>query len=390
MNEPIKLGTKTGSLICLVLPDLSGGGAERVNVDLAHEFLARGYSVDLVLMRREGDLLASVSSKARIVGLDVQRMREVPLAFARYLKTERPDAVLANMWPLTSMCVLAHRLARSRSRIAVCDHNTLSCQYAGRGFLHSKSMRASMAAAYRMADARVAVSAGVVDDLAALSSLERSQFDVIHNAYSPPAVGDTKGVDAGAAWGVPQGSRILSVGSFKLQKNQALLLRAFAQMGADQDARLLLLGEGPLRGELEALARAEGIGGKVLMPGFAQNPSPYYQSADLFVLSSDYEGFGNVIVEALACGLPVVSTDCPSGPREILDSGRFGKLVPVGDAGALAQAMTEELSRHHDREKLRRRAAEFSVEAAADKYLRLLFSDQNRTPNRDAQEFEAA
>jgi glycosyltransferase involved in cell wall biosynthesis len=140
----------------------------------------------------------------------------------------------------------------------------------------------------------------------------------------------------------------------------------------------MLLGEGALRDELVRLAASEGVGGQVLMPGFVADPGPYFRSADLFVLSSDHEGFGNVILEALACGVPVVSTDCRSGPAEILAGGQFGRLVPVGDAAAMASAMREALDQDHDRAALRRRAAEFSVTRAADQYLELMFPSERR------------
>lgn len=359
--------------LSLVLPDLTGGGAERVMLTLAGEFAARGIAVDIVLMRREGELLDQAPQTVRIVDLKAPRGRQVPLAFARYLRAEKPDAVIANMWPLTTACIAARSIARSKARVVVCEHNMLSRAYVSNGPVHAVFMRRSIAALHPLADARVAVSSGVADDLAALSGIPRARFEVIHNpiAVRPPVAGAEAVVDA--AWQGWRGKRILSVGTLKQQKNQALLIRAFARLVETVDARFMILGEGTLRGELEALTRRLGVADRVLMPGFHPDPAPFYRSADLFVLSSDYEGFGNVIVEALACGIPVVSTDCPSGPAEILDNGRYGRLVPVGDVDALAAAMHAALAADHDREALKRRAAEFFPEKAAQKYLRLLF-----------------
>ena len=161
----------------------------------------------------------------------------------------------------------------------------------------------------------------------------------------------------------------------KAQKNQALLLHAFARLLETVDTRLMLLGDGPLRGALEALARKLGLADKIIMPGFIPDPTPFYRTADLFALSSDHEGLPTVLIEALACGLPVASTDCPSGPAEILENGRWGRLTPVGDAEALANAMAQSLAAEHDREALRRRAADFSPARAADRYLQLLFPE---------------
>jgi glycosyltransferase involved in cell wall biosynthesis len=361
--------------VSLVLPNLAGGGAERVTLTLASEFLARGMAVDLVLMKNEGELLDQVPPGARVVDLKTPRTRQVLLAFAQYLSAERPDAVIANMWSLTIACIAARILARSDARLMVCDHVTLTNAYRSWGVGTAFFMRTSIAGVYPFADVRVAVSSGVADDLAALSAIPRGRFDVIHNPITvrPPAAGEDATVNS--AWQGWCGKRIISVGTFKTQKNQALLLKAFARASETVDARLMILGEGSLRGDLEALAARLGVAERILMPGFFPDPAPFYRAADLFVLSSDYEGFGNVIVEALACGCPVVSTDCPSGPAEILENGRFGRLTPVGDAEALAAAMSESLAADHDRELLQRRAEDFSPERAADKYLALLFPD---------------
>jgi glycosyltransferase involved in cell wall biosynthesis len=155
-------------------------------------------------------------------------------------------------------------------------------------------------------------------------------------------------------------------------KDYVTLLTAFAVMCKKIDARILILGEGECRAELEAQIKNLGLENSVFMPGFIKNLTSYYQRADLHVLSSSGEGFGNVIVEALAAGTPVVSTDCQSGPREILADGRFGMLVPVGDAVALANAMAKSLAIKHNCSDLKARAKVFSIDKAVDSYLKLL------------------
>ncbi|SHL76545.1 Glycosyl transferases group 1 [Paracoccus solventivorans] len=208
--------------------------------------------------------------------------------------------------------------------------------------------------------------------MASLSFMTPSRMTTIHNPVRvlPSPAADALD-QADALWGVPPGRRILTVGNLKEVKNHPLLLRSFAQIG-DAQARLMILGQGGNEGKLRALAEELGIIGRVIFAGFHADPAPFYASADLFVLSSDYEGFGNVIVEALSFGLPVVSTDCPSGPAEILDGGRFGRLVPVGDAAALARAMAAALAEPADQVLLKRRAADFSPEIAARSYLSAL------------------
>jgi glycosyltransferase involved in cell wall biosynthesis len=322
-------------------------------------------------MQARGELLAEAQAGFGVVNLACPRARGLPRSLSTYLNQRRPDAVLAAMWPLTVIAPMA-RLAGYRGRVVVSEHNTLSVQYASWGRAHRAALRGSMAAGYRLAHARIGVSSGVADDIAAISGLSRGQFDVIHNpvaARSDPDASTLRDVDA--LWATQPGARILTVGSMKAQKNHPLLLRAFAGL-KDPEARLIFLGTGAGKAGLQELATDLGVSDRVIFAGFHADPTPFYQTADLFVLSSDYEGFGNVIVEALACGTSVVSTDCPSGPAEILKNGKYGRLVPVRDAQSLADAMQAALEAPHDPDLLKSRASDFAPAIAAKRYLELL------------------
>lgn len=357
--------------ISILLPDLRGGGAERVNLDLAHEFARQGDRVEFVLMQARGELLAEAQAAFSVIDLNCPRARCLPRALSRYLRQHRPDALLAAMWSLTVIAPFM-RLIGFRGRVVVSEHCTLSAQYASWGGIHRAALRGSMAVSYRLAHARVGVSAGVVDDIAALSGLPRRMFEVVHNPVPPRPLPDAQALQmVDVLWAAPHGARIVTVGSMKPVKNHPLLLRAFAKMDRP-DARLMLVGTGAGEGALRALTAELGIAQQVIFAGFHPDPTPFYQTADLFVLSSDYEGFGNVIVEALACGTPVVSTDCPSGPAEILENGKYGRLVPVGDAQALADAMQAALAAPHDPAPLKQRASDFAPAIAAKRYLELL------------------
>lgn len=359
--------------IAILLPDLGGGGAERVHLDLAREFDRQGHAVEFVLMREQGEFLCEAQAAFSVVDLGAARARQVPLALARYLHRKRPDALLAAMWPLTVLAPIGRALSGHRCKLLVSEHCMLSTQYSTWGGVHNLFMRSSMALGYRMADARVGVSAGVAHDIAQLAWIPDDQFDVIHNPVARRHEPDSQAlVVAQALWSVPPSARVLTVGSFKAQKNHPLLLRSFARLAQLPSARLMFLGAGAGEDALRALADELGIADRVIFAGFHPDPTPFYRTADLFVLSSDYEGFGNVIVEALACGTPVVSTDCPSGPSEILEGGRYGTLVPVGDEQALANAIAAALSKKHDPERLRQRAMAFAPEIAAARYLELL------------------
>jgi glycosyltransferase involved in cell wall biosynthesis len=371
MRDPVS--RLEGKTVSIVLPDLNGGGAERIGLTLANELFSRGIKTEFVLMQAQGDLIDQIPTGSKLVNLDVSRLRSVPLAMSTYLSRNQPDVVLANMWPLTSMCVIANQIAKRRTRMVVCEHNNLSMQYDVNGCFHHAMLRSSLATTFRAADAIICVSAGVADDLAKLAGIRRERISVVYNPITAVPFSGIEQEWAENAWRGFKGKRILSVGSFKLQKNQELLIRSFAHVAQTSDVRLMLLGDGELRRHFESLAQRLGIEDKILMPGFYKNPFPFYESADLFVLSSDYEGFGNVLVEAMACGTPVVSTNCMSGPAEILQGEAYGRLVPVRDETAMANAIQQSLGQSHDAEMLKRRANDFHPSKIIDNYLALLF-----------------
>lgn len=358
--------------ISILLPDLRGGGAERVMIDLAREFARLGQTVEFALMQATGDFLPEAQRNFSVFDLATSRTRRVVGPLTRYLRDRKPDAVIANMWPLTSAAVIGKAISRQPCRLLLVEHNTLTRQYASWGRLHGVFMAASMATTYRFADRIAAVSEGSAINTAGLARVPSEGVTVLHNPIPQrPMPSPDARAFAETFWDCPPGQRILTVGSLKDQKNHPLLLRAFADLPRP-DARLMLLGQGDNEAALRALASDLGIADRVIFAGFHPDPSPFYATADLFVLSSDYEGLPTVLIEALSFGLPVVSTDCPSGPAEILEGGRFGRLVPVGDAPALARAIEDTLAAPVDREALIRRAADFAPEIAARKYLDLL------------------
>lgn len=357
--------------IALLLPNLAGGGAERLSLTLAHEFAAAGHAPEFVVMEPTGELLDEALAAFPVHDLGSPRVRQLLRPLAAYLRDHQPHALIAAMWPLTALVPLLARLSGYRGKVVITEHAALSHQYAGWGLATGLFLRASVFVGYRLAAARIGVSRGTSADIAALARMAPQRITTI---YNPIPLAATPSPEACAAaevmWGA-KGGRILSVGKLKAQKNHALLLRAFAALPR-KEARLLLLGDGPEEQALRALSRDLGIGERVVFAGFHRDPSPFYATADLFVLSSDYEGFGNVIVEALSYGLRVVSTDCPAGPAEILADGAFGKLVPVGDAAALAQTIDEALDAPVDRAAQIRRAADFAPDIAARQYLAVM------------------
>ena len=343
-------------------------------IHLAREFARTGHRVEFALMQMQGDFLPEAQKQFPVHDLAVRRVRQVPTALAGYLRRTKPDTVIANMWPLTSAAVIGRALSLHRCHLLLLEHTVLTQQYASWGRRHGKTMAVTIAATYRFADTVAAVSKGAAIDLARLARIPASRVQVLNNPvpqYAQPHPEEIKAAES--LWDCPRGQRILTVGRFTQEKNHALLLRAFAKM-PKPGARLLLLGEGPDEIMLRALASELEIADSVIFPGFFPNPASFYATADLFVLSSDYEGLPTVLIEALSFGVPVVSTDCLSGPAEILGNGNYGTLTPVGDPEALAQALTDALDAPVDAAALRQRAADFAPEVIGLKYLNLLNS----------------
>lgn len=365
-----------GKSIALFLPDFRPGGAERVCVNLANAFASRGLAVDAVVMRNEGELRALLDPRVRVRDLGAPRPRYVFFPLVRYLRSAKPDALLANMWPLTILAVLARKYSKVRCKLVVVEHTTWSVSRLARRWRTRLMIKSTMRYLLPKADAVVAVSKGAALDLAQFAGLKSG---IVRTIYNPVVHGKGSGQavipERCSAWAAGPHKRVLAVGTLKAVKDLPTLLQAFSLLCGQMDARLLILGDGNERARLELLVRELGLQEVVEMPGFELDTSPFYAHADLFVLSSVNEGLSTVIIEALERGVPVVSTDCPSGPREILDNGRYGKLVPVGDVKALAASMQASLLSTHDHATLIKRSEDFHVDTAVEQYLDILLPD---------------
>lgn len=358
--------------IAIYLPSLRGGGAERTMVTLANEFAHRGLTVDLVLAKAEGPYLAELDTNVRVVDLGAGRVSRSLPRLVRYLRRERPRAMLAAMTHANVVAALARSLARVPVRLAVSERNTFSRSVAGISPLRAWLLTAFVGFAYARVDAVLAVSEGVADDLARATRLPRERIAVVYNPVVTARLLDQADEPLNHPWFGPGSPPVvLSVGRLNPQKDYETLLTAFATVRTALPCRLVILGEGDLRSQLEMRARELGLGNDVDLPGFATNPFNWMRSASVFVLSSAWEGLPGVLIQAMACGTPVVSTDCPSGPSEILEGGRWGRLVPVADPQALAKAILETL-RAPSHPAVEERARSFDVTTAIDGYLRAL------------------
>jgi glycosyltransferase involved in cell wall biosynthesis len=398
--------------IALLSADFSSGGVGRFRIRVAEELLRRGHEVDLVASAKSGVLLPEVPKAARIIEL---RRASLPLArlaalradpgllpgFLRlaaarghpssnlrclpslvtYMRDCRPDGVLAATAPFNLIAVWARRLAGGQARVIVSERNQLSVETIGGKTWRYDIPYEILRRVYLQADAITAVSDGVRAELAKHAGIPPDRITTIYNPIFDATLQAKASAPLDHPWLRPgEPPVLLGVGTLKPQKDFATLIRAFARVRARRPARLLILGESRSseadrahKAELTALPAELGVADDVRFEGFVANPPAYMSRAALFVLSSRWEGLPAVLIEALGSGIPVVSTDCPSGPAEILEGGRFGRLVPVGDDAALTAAIEATLDAPLDRALLRRRGADFSAERSIDRYLSVFF-----------------
>ncbi|MGD8868374.1 MAG: glycosyltransferase, partial [Gemmatimonadales bacterium] len=328
--------------MAIFMPELFGAGGQRSMLNLAHGIAALGYPMDLVLAKAKGEFLSEVHEPVNVVDLNASRALTSAPALVRYLRRERPAAMLSVFGFLNVVALPAWRMSRVKTRMFVCEQNTVSMEAGNASSWGTRVTPHLMRRFYPWANGVVVVSRGVKDDMVRLTNLPRRHITVIYNPSVVSAEVQKKASESlDHPWFKPaQPPVLLAVGRLQPQKDYPLLLRTFAQVRQTLPARLMILGEGKERPMLEAMIKELDLQKDVSLPGFVMNPYAYMARASLYVLSSRWEGLPTVLIEALCCGTSVVATDCPSGPREILRGGKYGRLVPVGDETALTHAIT--------------------------------------------------
>ncbi|WP_158583493.1 glycosyltransferase [Salinisphaera sp. Q1T1-3] len=397
------------------LPDLSGGGAERLTIDLCHELQAQGHIAELTVDSRKGENSDIVSPSVRLHELlpgDRPARRVIESGFAigsmgamiesclasrkpvftwqrvaalaAHLKARRPAILVAALGYAPFIAYWANQIAGHICKVVVVEHNTSSKAFLAEGLPIRKLIRLSQIKAlsrriYPALDGVVAVSNGVAEDVSEFAYINRRSVQTIYNPIPFDRVTRLATEAPGHEWlqDDAAGPVIVSAGRLVAQKNYPLLLRSLAKLnarpGRQMPVKLLVLGDGPLKQDLMGLCRDLGIESEVDFLGWRANPYALMSRADVFCLSSDREGLGNVLIEALACGVAVVATDCPSGPREILADGLYGRLVPPRDVDALVAALVEALDFPESTTEDRiARAAQFSVPTIAAQYIEYL------------------
>ena len=357
--------------IALIVASMSGGGVERAALNLAAEFRDKGYRVDLVLVRAEGPLLDQLPEGVNLVKLEVSRAARGILPLRGYLRSARPDLVIGFAFAVNLMVSLSAWGRLRPPRLVLSVHSTITREFAEQPPLWRAVLFAATRLLYRRADHIVCVSQGAASDLYRAIGLDRRRIQVIHN---PVIVDQTNHgpkdevVESGSQSLVNQSRPlVLAAGRLTEAKNFSLFLSAFALVRQEIDCRAMILGIGPQKESLKRLADQLGISDYLTFAGFQADPWPFYRCASVFVLSSSWEGLPTVLIEAMSAGTPVVATDCPHGPREILCDGRWGMLVAVDDVQALAAAIIQTLRSGGIDARLRSR--DFTATLIAEEYL---------------------
>lgn len=358
--------------LAIFIPSMCVGGTEKAMLNLATDLSRRGHRVDMVLARAEGAYVDELPATVRIVNLDSSRVLTSLPALVNYLRTHSPEVMLSALTHANLVAVWARRLSGARTRLVVSERSTLSIAAPLANALLGHIFPVLARRFYPWADRVVAVSNGVAADLIERIGIPVEKVSVIDNPVITPEFDRKMHGSVKHPWfGVDGSPVVLATGRLTREKDYPTLLRAFKTVIQSSNARLVILGEGEERTSLEGLVRELYLQDVVSLPGYTKNPYPYMAQADVFVLSSQLEGLPAVLIEALACGTPVVSTDCPSGAREILNDGEYGVLVPVGDSDRLASAIAKALRNGHSHMPASA-LSRFELNHAVDSYIKEL------------------
>lgn len=363
--------------VAFFVPNLRVGGAQRVTVTIANALADRGYRVDVVVVRGDGELATDVDDAVGYLELDSEVAPGLGIAtcipeLARYLSRNRPRVLFSQMTHGSLVALLAARLARSPTALFGVEHS----EYASADTPRDRLVAATMRHGYRWMDGVVAVSTGVAESVRDATRVATSDVEVVYNPIDVDEVRDAGADEPPHRWLAADAlDVVLGVGRFDPRKDYETMIEAFDHLHRHRPStRLVLLGDGPTRSDIQSQVRERALTDVVAFQGSVSNPYVYMTHASVMTLSSRSEGLPTVLIEALACGCPVVSTDCSTGPREILDDGAFGELVSVGDAVALARATARTLDANVDASRLEARARRYAPGRVVTDYEALIRS----------------
>ncbi|MDY7033927.1 MAG: glycosyltransferase [Thermodesulfobacteriota bacterium] len=350
------------------------GGVERIILNLAEGLSAKGCNVDLILAKKDSPHLKKTQASFNLIDFGKKHTFSCIPALVRYLKQNQPTAMLAAKDRANQAVIMARFIAGVQTRIVVRMGTTVSAAIKRKNILSRLTWYIPMRILYPKADSIIAVSHGVANDMKKITRVSGEKMEIVPNPVITDNMMHLSHENVNHPWFADHNLPII-IGSGRLtrQKDFPTLIKAFAEVNREFPSRLVILGDGKDRASLLSLADELEISENIYMPGFVANPYAYISKADLFVLSSIWEGSPNVLTEALALGIPVVSTDCPSGPREILSKGKYGELVPMGDTISLSKAILRTLKKTRpSKESMLKAVSEYTIEASTSRYYEIL------------------
>lgn len=383
-TKPPEPDRATGELrrLTIFLADLDGGGAERMMVAIANGLAARGVAVELVLARATGPYLKELAETVELTDLGTGSVTKSLLPLARHLRRRRPALLLSTLAHSSVVAIAAGKLAMTGLPVVIREANTPTAGATDWSSWKSNLAHRLMRWAYRSADGVIAVSDGVASALQSVLGVPGEKIATLYNPVVSRELRTLAAQEPDHPWlAAPAKPLVLGVGSLTPRKDFATLIEAFNLLTEDDDLRLVILGEGPERASLQRRIDELGLGARVDLAGFEPNPFSYMSRAAVYVLSSNLEGLPGSLVQALACGCPAVATDCPSGPYEILQGGKIGPLVPIGDAAAMATAIRATLQDPPDRGLLEASVVKYGADKVLDatyEYLGRVATSQRR------------
>lgn len=362
--------------ILFISPSLGIGGAEKATISIADYLQKQGYGVDFLIFDDErADTFRIKNKHINVFCTEKKRASQNIFSIKQYIKNINPDIIFSVQSHTNIIVILSKIISRkSKAKYILTEHTTMSIAYAQSNNFKDHLVPVLAKFFYPFADMIVAVSKGIASDLRKIVDIPDNKIQVIYNPINLKSIDQLSLKKSEISFNKKDVYSVVSMGRLVPSKNHLLLLKAFNLAKTNVNTRLILLGDGQERENLENFIKTNNLNDEIILLGYVSNPYSIMRKADLFVLSSNYEGFPVSILEALACGVPVVSTNCPNGPAEILDENKFGRLVPINNVQVLAYTIIEELRKKHDKNQLRKRALEYSIEKIGKQYIQLIDS----------------
>lgn len=357
--------------IALYLPSMNGGGAEKVSSSLANFFITEGFKVDLLLTKKTGKFLKLLDDNVNIIELSGKRVALDIIPLLNYVRKSSPKVIISSMTHCNLILATVAVISKKDCKYVGTEHTNFSQAIYNHSYFKKCLIKVLIKNLYTQLNGIVSVSSGVKSDLITHFPKLESKIEVIYNPFDLSFIHNEALKDCMHAWLQPnrEYKTILSIGRLTYAKDYKNLIRAMTIVNKTLNARLIILGEGEMEEDLKNYILANHLSHIIHMAGFEANPFSYLSRADVYVLSSKHEGLPSSLIEALVCNTSIISTDCPSGPSEILQEGKWGKLVPVGDSEALSNAIINVLSEERLKVDTSNRAIDFSVSNIGNKYI---------------------